>query len=254
MSPTSFPQANKEHFFIVGAQRSGTTYLYELLESHPDVAMAKPVKPEPKWFLDPQKVTKGAAVWEQTLFPGTQARVLGEKGTSYIEYPLVADSILSYFPQARFVVIVREPIARAVSNYRFSVGNGLEKLPLEQALTLEAEKRPFDTAKISVSPYSYLHRGIYADYLEAWMNRVPQEKVHLVVLEELVRDKSLEGLCAFLGIAPYHPQNMDKLVNAATEPMPDIPERLRKDLARYFEGPNHRLEKLLGRPLDLWRK
>jgi hypothetical protein len=40
-----------DHFFIVGAQRSGTTYLYHLLSEHPSINMATPVWPEPKFFL-----------------------------------------------------------------------------------------------------------------------------------------------------------------------------------------------------------
>jgi len=42
---------NKEHFFVVGAQRSGTTYLYNVLDEHPQIFMAKPVRPEPKFFF-----------------------------------------------------------------------------------------------------------------------------------------------------------------------------------------------------------
>jgi hypothetical protein len=182
MSSTSSRPAAKEPFFIIGAQRCGTTYLHELLDEHPDVAMAKPKKPEPKWFLDPVKAALGREAWETRLFPGTRARVLGEKGTSYIEHPEAAGAILGAFPEARFIVVIRDPIARAVSNYRFSVANGLESLPIERALTPEAEERAFDGRKISASPFFYLRRGRYAQYLEAWAGHVPGGRIHVVAL------------------------------------------------------------------------
>src|SRR5258708_4853167 len=123
---------DRDPFFIIGAQRSGTTYLYELLDEHSSVSMAKPKRPEPKWFLDPQKIKQGAKAWREPFFRGIPAGFFGKKGTSYLEHPEAADAIMSVFPGARLIAILREPFARAVSNYRFSVENGSESLPIEQ--------------------------------------------------------------------------------------------------------------------------
>lgn len=76
-----------KHLFIVGAQRSGSTYLYELLDSHPEVSMAHPVRPEPKFFLNAQRVSLGIAHYIDAHFADRKVGglYLGEKSTSYIE-------------------------------------------------------------------------------------------------------------------------------------------------------------------------
>lgn len=253
MSSKSSPPSDKGCFFIIGAQRCGTTYLYDLLDAHPEVAMARPQKPEPKWFLKPYQAALGGEAWKKTLFPGVSGRLLGEKGTSYIEHPEAGAAILSTFPEARFIVILREPVARAVSNYRFSLDNGLETLPLEEALTVEAGQRPYDPRKISASPFIYLKRGIYADYLQAWAPPLPQDRLHVVLFEELTAgEKAYDGICRFLKIGPFRPETLGRVVNAALEPMPEIPQKLRSRLLDYFRAPNRRLEQYLGRRLEAW--
>lgn len=252
MSPTSFPEA-RSYFFIIGAQRCGTTYLHDLFEESSQVAMAQPVKPEPKWFLDPRKAALGWEAWEKQLFHKTSAHWYGEKGTSYLEYPASASAILKVFPEAKFVVILREPVSRAVSNYRFSMDHGVESLPIDQALTPEAEKRPYDRQKISTSPFSYLKRSCYINDLQPWTNIVPKDRIHIVLFEELVAGEEVfDELCLFLGIEPFKPQGMGHVVNAANEPMPEISPELRKRLKEYFQEPNARLEKFLGRSLAVW--
>ena len=246
---------DKAQFFIIGAQRCGTTYLYELLEEHPQVAMAQPKRPEPKWFLDPKKAALGGVAWEKNLFGGAPKNQLGEKGTSYIEFPGSARAILDVFPVARFLVMLRNPVARAVSNYQFSVENHLENLPIEQALTPEAEDRPFDRGKMLVSPFTYLKRSRYADTLSAWASSVPPGRLYPILLEELLADSSvLEGLFRFLGVEPFDPPSRGLVVNASIDPVPIIPESVRRRLEGIFEEPNRRLELLLGRNLDLWKR
>jgi len=61
-------------FIIGGAPRAGTTWLYELLDRHPDVYMAKPLKPEPKFFLRDEVYAKGLAHYSQTWFAGADTR------------------------------------------------------------------------------------------------------------------------------------------------------------------------------------
>ena len=57
------------HFFIAGAQRSGTTYLYRLLDEHPEIEMAKPERPEPKFFLLDELHARGLKFYENHFFP-----------------------------------------------------------------------------------------------------------------------------------------------------------------------------------------
>ena len=147
-----------DHVLVVGAQRCGTTYLYRVLDEHPEIAMAKPARPEPKFFLDAEKCRKGLAWYEATYFAGAEdLPVHGEKSTSYIESPEAAERAAAMIPDAHALVMLRDPIDHAISNWRFSTESGLENRPLEQALTENLERpQPWDRSRFSVSPFAYL--------------------------------------------------------------------------------------------------
>ena len=143
-----------DHLFIIGAQRSGTTSLFLQLDAHPSVTMAKPVKPEPKFFLDNDALEPGWQDRYQQFFPHPEGKaVLGEKSTTYIERSDAGERIAIAFPEAKIVALVRDPIERAVSNYRFSVANGYERRPIDAALDPQ-NLVPESPADVSTSPYA----------------------------------------------------------------------------------------------------
>ena len=78
-------------FCIIGAQRSGSTYLYQVLDEHPEITMARPLRPEPKFFLDVAAWKKGREHYLARHFSdASPSAILGEKSTSYYERPVVA--------------------------------------------------------------------------------------------------------------------------------------------------------------------
>lgn len=240
-----------DHFVIVGAQRCGTTYLYRLLDEHPEIEMAKPLRPEPKFFLDDARYARGLGHYESELFEEA-TRVRGEKSTSYIESDVAAQRIKAMLPGAVIVVLLRDPVVRAVSNYRFSAQNGNEDLPLADALRESAtEKREWDASRFSVSPYAYLPRGRYVDYLECFSRHVPREQMHVVLFEELVADAGVvAGLYERLGVdAAFVPGGLGAVANASEGHAETIEPELESWLRDYFREPNRRLESFLGRPL-----
>ena len=86
--------ATHRHLVVIGAQRCGTTYLHDLLAAHPQIAMARPTRPEPKVFLSDEVADRGRGWYVETYFGhATDEPVLGEKSTSYLEYPEVADRV-----------------------------------------------------------------------------------------------------------------------------------------------------------------
>ena len=100
-------------FLIAGAPRSGTTWLYHLLDRHPDVFMAKPARPEPKFFLVDELYERGFHHYVETWFDGSSAyTAAGEKSTNYLESSSAADRIHRHVPDVRLVFILREPTQR----------------------------------------------------------------------------------------------------------------------------------------------
>jgi Sulfotransferase domain len=240
------------HLLVIGAQRCGTTYLSRLLDAHPDITMARPARPEPKVFLSPELAARGLEWYRATYFAhATNESLLGDKSTSYIEHPEAAGRAASMLGTVEVVALLRDPVSRAVSNWSFSTDNGFEDRPLAQALTDNlADARTWDGVETSVSPYAYLERGRYADYLPAWMDAFPG-RVHVRFMEELVgADAVLAGLYAAIGVdSEVRPACRKDQINSSTEEAPDLPPDLLARLRTYFAASDAALCDLLDRKL-----
>ena len=241
-----------EHFFVVGFQRCGTTLLAELLDAHPQIEMARPLRPEPKHFLSDDAGVDTAEYRRRWFGAEPGARVLGEKSTSYVEHPDALDRINAVLPQSRFLVMLRDPVWRAVSHYRFSRQNGLEHLPLEEALTAEAESRDWDPDATSVSPHAYLSRGRYIDRLGPWLNATG-DRTEVLVLEELIDDAdSLARAWTLLGVDQVELSDWALRRYNASSGADAVSQRVLAELTKAFSESNRELAALLGRPLDSW--
>lgn len=243
--------ASAGRFFIVGGQRCGTTYLCQLADEHPDIEMARPFRPEPKYFLqDPQRDAT-VETYDSRFFgrkPG--ARVRGEKSTSYMESRAAAARIAQWFPHARIVFLLRDPVQRAISHYWFSVRNGLETLPMEDAFLHEDGRQlDFDPARVSVSPYAYLSRGRYVDAIEMYLEFFPREQVAVVFFEELVAGPGpVRNLFRFLGVDDrFTPQAAGRRINEGDYEHAALTAGLASLINAYYTEPNARLAALLGR-------
>lgn len=245
--------------FIVGAQRSGSTYLYQLLDSHPEIFMAKPIRPEPKFFLDEAKVIKGREYYEASYFRDVseEHRLLGEKSTSYIEFQTVAKRIREYYPFAKILMILRNPVDRAFSNYRFSVKHGVEGLSFSEALIAEEGRVQDGSYSCSVNPFAYRQRGHYIHYINNYLEFFPLAQIKVIIFEELVG--SLDGIAElyrWLGVDEYFvPSDYKSKVNEGESGAGQeyLASDIRKKLSAVFESDNSRLEELLGREIPAWR-
>jgi hypothetical protein len=244
-------------FIIAGAPRSGTTWLYHLLDRHPDVYMAKPARPEPKFFLVDELYAKGLEYYVDTWFAGADAYpAAGEKSTNYLESPRAAERIEASLPKVRLVFILREPSQRAYSNWAWSRMNGMEHEDFEAALALEEEReRTLDPKLRYARPHAYFSRGLYASMLQPYVDRFPAGQLLVLKFDDIVGDPG--GLTArlhrFIGVEP-RPGDAAGLdvINPSekmNEPMPaDAIARLRR---RYAE-PNRALGRLLGPDFEAW--
>lgn len=246
-----------KHFFIGGAQRSGTTYTYHLCADHPQIEMAHPVKPEPKFFMNPTLVAKGVDYYRAQYFgQKTDVLLYGEKSTSYIEVEYAAQQIAMHLPDAKFVFILRNPVERAISNYWFSHKNGFETLTLADAIYGEAARvANYDPSKISVSPYAYLQRGRYIDYLRMYERYFDRRNIHVMVYEQVVDNPhAARDLYAFLGLDTSHvPATQFQVINANdNRPHDDIDTPLATYMHDYFRASNAQLFEYLGYDIAEW--
>lgn len=241
------------HFFIIGAQRSGSTFLYQVLDEHPGIRMARPMRPEPKFFLDPGAVALGRSAYLERHFPDAAAgAVLGEKSTSYLESPAAGARIQELFPQAQVIAILRDPVERALSNHAFSVANGIEPRSLSEVF-LEGVPRPVSTMATSVSPYDYVERGHYHHYLPPFLERFGP-RMHVLIFEETVgRVQAVQHLYRALGVDPgFVPPSLQHRVNAAPAANDPVRDEVRKRLRAIFGPSIAATEHLLGRAVPAW--
>ena len=190
------------NLFLIGAMRAGTTALHETLSSHPQVFMSS--FKEPAHFADPAQLETDSELiagagyagdWDKylALFANAGgAKYVGESSTHYTKLPRitgVAGRIAAVAPEARLIYLVRDPVARTLSHYRYAVRRRTERRPLPVALRQE----PFYGAVSN-----------YAMQLEPYLSTFGADRVYVLELERLARDTrtELEGLFSWLGLAP----------------------------------------------------
>lgn len=190
------------NLFLVGAMRSGTTALHEVLGTHPDIFMSS-VK-EPAFFTDPTELATDSRVASAAGFAADRARYLalfagagdttyaGESSTHYTKQPRitgVAERMVEMSPDARIVYLVRDPVERTLSHYRYHVRAKYERRPCLEALRADP---------------IYCATSDYAMQIEPYRSCFGAERVKMLVLEELAADGSrhLRELFDWLGVAP----------------------------------------------------
>jgi hypothetical protein len=191
----------KPNLFLIGAMKSGSTTLHELLAEHPQICMSEPK--EPCYFIDPQvlKITWpemwAMGFWQSEaaylhLFeakPG--ARYFGESSTDYSKRPKfdgVVERIAAFSPHSHIVYIVRDPVERTISHYWHMVEHrGETRSPL---------------SAIKEDPH-YIEVSDYAMQLTPYIERFGRDRVYVMTFEELIRDPahSVRGVFEWLGVA-----------------------------------------------------
>jgi hypothetical protein len=238
-------------FLIIGAQRCGTTSLYEALIHSPQIGAA--YKKELHFF--DVEWTKGIDFYRRSFqVRPFDSRVFGEASPYYLFHPAVPARVASCYPRMKLICLLRDPVERAFSHYRHVRKHGWETLPLEEAFARESERLEGEEEKIlkddsyysaSHQHHSYVSRGRYADQIKRWFQYFPREQFCFLRSETLFAEpsKQLARVADFLKIDPTMLGPLQQTNGVpATE---DHPE-LRLDLTNLFEEPNRVLQQLLG--------
>ena len=245
-------------FLILGAQKAGTTALYAYLRRHP--AITGPSWKEVSYF--DRHYARGES-WYRGNFPNllrSRGELVGEASPSYVFHPLGPERVKALVPEARLIVLVRDPVDRALSHYNHELALGRESLSFEDALAAEEERLDGEVERLRSDPryfsrawwsHTYKSRGLYADQLERWFAVFPGEQVLIVPSEELLAEPERvhAQVLEFLGAPPHRLESYPRVYEREYDPMK--PET-REQLAAEFEAPNRRLYELLGRDLG-WR-
>lgn len=244
-------------FIIIGAQRAGTTSLYNYILQHPQVLPA--FKKEVHGF--DIHYEKGD-YWYRSHFPLTismrnGAYVTGEASPYYIFNPHCSGRIREQLPGVKLLVLLRNPVDRAISHYFHEVQNKMESLPIKEALQKEEERLAIEIERMNIDPthrsldhqhFSYKTRGIYVDQLIPYLRIFPPNQVLILKAEDLFAEprKVIQSVYAFLDIdSTFVPQDLKpRNVGIYTT---EVPKHVIDYLRYYFRPHNERLYTYLER-------
>ncbi len=219
------------NFFVAGAGRSGTTALTDFVRQHPDGFVTDPKEPHflafagaPPAFTGPgdgdninrRSVTelgRYLGLYEEAA--GALARGDGSVTTMYY-HDRAIPRIQRWFPDARIVMILRDPAARAFSSYQYMRARGYEpETDFGRALDLEESRIAAGWQHL----WHYTRMGLYARPVEAYLSAFGSERVKVFFYEELVEepDRLARDLFAFLGLDRDVDVKTDRRVNASGE-------------------------------------
>ena len=216
-------------FFVVGAQKAGTTALHYYLSRHPDIFL--PRKKETHFFSDNHgEYPLGIDYYLDTYFPvsGQAGRLTGEVDPEYLFFPEVAPRLADAFPEARIIFVLRDPVSRAFSHYQMCLKLGSETLDFQDAVMREDERMNYfpesapswdianlykpicdDPARYRMlfnrsaqSQFSYVQRGFYFKQISRYLDHFPRNNFLFVFSDELKTNTQevLNNVFRFLGV------------------------------------------------------
>jgi len=197
------------NFFVIGANRAGTTSLYNYLSQHPAVFMS-PIK-EPNFFApvtwpdDPQWPNRQEPVTERTdyeaLFAGvTQEVVVGESSTAYLASKQTPALIHDAVPEAKLVAILRDPVERAFSDWSLHRSWNVENLSFADAVRAELAQTSATSGRLR----GYVMGGFYGRHLSRYLELFDRSQVRICLYEDLDADpaRMLRDVFTFLDVDP----------------------------------------------------
>ena len=250
-------------FIIIGTARSGSTSLYYNICQHPCVLSA--AYDELGYFDSNFHLGLN---WYRSLFPTLfskwlvkrkkQFAITGEDTPFYIWSPLVANRILKILPNVKLIILFRNPVDRAYSNYHLGVREGSENLSFEDAIQFELDslknfeiESEDDIKKYTISR-SYIVKGFYADQLKIWLKLFKPEQLFITSTEDFQSNTEniLNKIYDFLEIPQINLKNLEKHKVASYSPMND---KTRKILVDLYKIRNEELFKMINKKFD-WNK
>jgi|GEM_PF-773961 len=203
----------KVDFFCVGAAKAGTTSLHDLLDLQDGVAL--PRRKETNYFsfgihgkptfsgpLDQTSVNDATITSLDEYrddFQSPPGCLHGEICPSYA-LPGVAQVLHAHNPDARIIILLREPVGRAFSNYQHLVRDGREPLSFEQALEAEDAR----LAQGWEWFWGLKRNSLYADLVEEYRSAFGTQQVRILFFEDFVSDQEhqLRSVMDFIGLDP----------------------------------------------------
>lgn len=186
-------------FFVVGAQKAGTTTVHEYLKTHPKIYL--PIEKETRYFSE--NISKGISWYINNFYKGSSPEQLkGEVCPDYMMYDSVPERIKEEFPKSKVILCLRNPVDRAYSHYKMSFLRKREAREFKLAVH-SLMFAPKDN--IVDRNFDYLKFGEYGRILEGFLEYFESDSIYIVFFEELIDnpDDEVKKIVKWLGEDPH---------------------------------------------------
>ncbi|WP_346863272.1 sulfotransferase [uncultured Draconibacterium sp.] len=192
---------NKVNTFLIGAQKAGTTSLYDWLGQHPEINAPSVIK-DYHFFTNDELFKKGITHFNSFYKKNNRCPVNLHAAVNYLFFNEIAvKRITEYNPDSKIIICLRNPQDRAISAFKYFKRTAREKYNFDTALSRELNGK---LSHHELSNNSYILHGKYSAQIEVFMNYFKREQVHFVLFEELMdkrlRNNILKDICDFLNI------------------------------------------------------
>jgi hypothetical protein len=232
--PNSGAIGTMPQFLIIGQAKAGTTALFRYLSAHPQVV--PPLLKEPHfWAL----YHRCGLDWYRAFFPPLphdSGLITGEGSVTSFPDPEVPRLVAKHLPEARLILLLRDPVHRAYSSYWMRFRSGGTSEAFETVVERELELTPTCPLDDGVIAPGFLTDSAALPHLKRWLRHVPAERLLILQNRDLATDLPgvMARVCRHLGIAPFVPPHAQRHNEGTYPPMPvALEQRLRAWFAEH---------------------
>lgn len=185
------------NFVVIGGQKCGSTYIHDVLEEHPDIYLTSGETP---YFQDPDYMKTSITDFEKLFDNAQNYSSVGIKRPDYLAKDECAARIKKHIPNAKLIVILRNPVSRAIAAYYHYIKTGFAPL------------RPFNEGMIEILNGNFkqlfprtteiVEYGFYYKHLQKYLTHFNKQQIHIILLDDLKKDnlKIIRQLYEYLGV------------------------------------------------------
>lgn len=240
------------NFICLGVQKGGTTTLQKLLEKHPSIFL--PAGKELHFFS--LYYSKGPAWYEEHFAPAGPRQCCGEITPYYLFHPQAPKRVKELLPQVRLIVLLRDPVERAISQYFHSRRLGFETLNIEEAFAVESRRLLGaddqlllkDGIHKSHQEHSYISRSRYEKQVPRWLNLFSENQLLVLRSEDFFHSPEYvwEKVLKFLELSEYKFPDLDQPANSGGGESAYVSQSMRQHLRIQLKPTYKWVEKQFG--------
>lgn len=239
-------------FLIPGAPKCATSSVYDLIALHPEVRRSW--RKEPTNFVHYGK----SALHARMNHPLCFGRFLcGDASVEYFFHPEAAANAAAVVPNAKLVFVLRDPVARAWSDYRMFVKSGHEKgsfpAAVDRAIRWLSDPQTLllcdEVSRRAFNPVRYVRSGQYEENISKWIRHFGRAQTLILFAEDYFAEPAdfAGTIYKFLGLPAFFPSSFPHARKSGGESGPDLETSVK--LRAFYEEGDAKLRQLVGRPL-----